>query len=158
MSKKKTAHDNNIITNRKAFHDYFLEDHYEAGIALEGWEVKALRAGRVQIKESYILIKDGELFLFGAYITPLASASTHIIADPARTRKLLLHRYEINRLIGAVEREGYTLAPINLYWKNGRVKINLAVAKGKKSYDKRASKKERDWQRQKSRVMKQHNQ
>ncbi|WP_072282077.1 SsrA-binding protein SmpB [Rappaport israeli] len=158
MSKKKPAHDNNIITNRKAFHDYFLEDHYEAGIALEGWEVKALRAGRVQIKESYILIKDGELFLFGAYITPLASASTHIIADPARTRKLLLHRYEINRLIGAVEREGYTLAPINLYWKNGRVKINLAVAKGKKSYDKRASKKERDWQRQKSRVMKQHNQ
>lgn len=158
MSKKKPAHDNNIITNRKAFHDYFLEDHYEAGIALEGWEVKALRAGRVQIKESYILIKDGQLFLFGAYITPLASASTHIIADPARTRKLLLHRYEINRLIGAVEREGYTLAPINLYWKNGRVKINLAVAKGKKSYDKRASKKERDWQRQKSRVMKQHNQ
>lgn len=158
MSKKKPAHDNNIITNRKAFHDYFLEDHYEAGIALEGWEVKALRAGRVQIKESYILIKDGELFLFGAYITPLASASTHIIADPVRTRKLLLHRYEINRLIGAVEREGYTLAPINLYWKNGRVKINLAVAKGKKSYDKRASKKERDWQRQKSRVMKQHNQ
>ncbi len=156
MSKKKPSHDNNIITNRKAFHDYFLEDHYEAGIALEGWEVKALRAGRIQIKESYILIKNGEIFLFGAYITPLPSASTHVLADPSRTRKLLLHRQEISRLVGAVEREGYTLAPINLYWKNGRIKLDIAIAKGKKDYDKRAARKDRDWQRQKAHVMKRH--
>ena len=144
MSKKSKEQDNNIITNRKAFHDYFLEEHFEAGIALEGWEVKALRAGRIQIKESHILVKSGEVFLFGAYITPLPSASTHVIADPSRTRKLLLHR------------NGYTLVPVNLYWKNGYVKVNLAIAKGKKAFDKRASEKDRDWARQKERLMKIH--
>ena len=157
MSKKKPAHDNNIITNKKAFHDYFLEEHFEAGISLEGWEVKALRAGRIQVKESHILVKDGEVFLFGAYITPLPSASTHVFPDPSRTRKLLLHRHEISKLIGAVERDGYTIAPVNLYWKNGYVKVNIAIAKGKKEFDKRAVKKDRDWQRQKARVMKAHN-
>lgn len=155
MSKKKQF-ENNIITNKKAFHDFFLEEHFEAGIALEGWEVKSLRAGKVQLKESYVLLKNGEVYLFGAYITPLSSASTHVFADPARTRKLLLHKHEIAKLIGAVEREGYTLAPINLYWKNGRVKLNLAIAKGKKAYDKRATEKDRDWQKQKSRMMKAH--
>lgn len=158
MSKKKQTPDNNIITNRKAFHDYFLEEHFEAGISLQGWEVKALRAKRIQIKESHVLVKDGEIFLFGAYINPLPAASTHVIADPSRTRKLLLHRHEISKLIGAVERDGYTLAPVNLYWKNGRVKLNIAIAKGKKAFDKRAVKKDRDWQRQKARVLKKHNQ
>jgi len=156
MSKKSKEQDNNIITNRKAFHDYFLEEHFEAGIALEGWEVKALRAGRIQIKESHILVKSGEVFLFGAYITPLPSASTHVIADPSRTRKLLLHRNEISKLIGAAERDGYTLVPVNLYWKNGYVKVNLAIAKGKKAFDKRASEKDRDWARHKERLMKIH--
>ena len=156
MSKKSKEQDNNIITNRKAFHDYFLEEHFEAGIALEGWEVKALRAGRIQIKESHILVKSGEVFLFGAYITPLPAASTHVIADPSRTRKLLLHRNEISKLIGAAERDGYTLVPVNLYWKNGYVKVNLAIAKGKKAFDKRASEKDRDWARQKERLMKIH--
>ena len=158
MSKKKPAHDKNIITNKKAFHDYFLEEHFEAGISLEGWEVKALRAGRIQVKESHILVKNGEVFLFGAYINPLPSASTHVFPDPSRTRKLLLHRHEISKLIGASERDGYTLIPINLYWKNGYAKVNLAIAKGKKEYDKRATKKDRDWQRNKARVMKTHNQ
>lgn len=153
MKQKKTP-DNNIITNKKAFHDYFLEEHFEAGLALEGWEVKALRAGRIQVKESHILVKNGELFLFGAYITPLPSASTHVFPDPSRTRKLLLHRREIAKLIGAAERDGYTLVPVNLYWKNGYVKVNLAIAKGKKEFDKRAVKKDRDWARQKERLMK----
>lgn len=157
MSKKSKAQDNNIVTNRKAFHDYFLEEQFEAGISLEGWEVKALRVKRIQIKESHILVKNGEVFLFGAYITPLPSASTHVIADPVRTRKLLLHRKEIARLIGAVERQGYTLAPVSLYWKNGRVKLNLAIAKGKKAFDKRAAEKDRDWARDKSRLMKNKN-
>ena len=115
MSKKSKETDNNIITNRKAFHDYFLEEHFEAGISLMGWEVKALRAGRVQIKESHILVKDREIYLFGAYITPLPAASTHVIADPSRTRKLLLHGREIAKLIGAAQRDGYTIVPVNLY-------------------------------------------
>lgn len=156
MSKKSKETGNNIITNRKAFHDYFLEEHFEAGISLMGWEVKALRAGRVQIKESHILVKDREIYLFGAYITPLPAASTHVIADPSRTRKLLLHSREIARLIGAAQRDGYTLIPVNLYWKNGYVKVNLAIAKGKKAFDKRASEKDRDWSRQKERLMKIH--
>ena len=133
MSKKSKETDNNIITNRKAFHDYFLEEHFEAGISLMGWEVKALRAGRVQIKESHILVK-----------------------DPSRTRKLLMHGREIAKLIGAAQRDGYTLVPVNLYWKNGYVKVNLAIAKGKKAFDKRASEKDRDWSRQKERLMKIH--
>ena len=156
MSKKSKETDNNIITNRKVFHDYFLEEHFEAGISLMGWEVKALRAGRVQIKESHILVKDLEIYLFGAYITPLPAASTHVIADPSRTRKLLLHGREIAKLIGAAQRDGYTLVPVNLYWKNGYVKVNLAIAKGKKAFDKRASEKDRDWSRQKERLMKIH--
>ena len=156
MSKKSKETDNNIITNRKDFHDYFLEEHFEAGISLMGWEVKALRAGRVQIKESHILVKDREIYLFGAYITPLPAASTHVIADPSRTRKLLLHGREIAKLIGAAQRDGYTLVPVNLYWKNGYVKVNLAIAKGKKAFDKRASEKDRDWSRQKERLMKIH--
>ena len=156
MSKKSKETDNNIITNRKAFYDYFLEEHFEAGISLMGWEVKALRAGRVQIKESHILVKDREIYLFGAYITPLPAASTHVIADPSRTRKLLLHGREIAKLIGAAQRDGYTLVPVNLYWKNGYVKVNLAIAKGKKAFDKRASEKDRDWSRQKERLMKIH--
>ena len=149
MSKKSKETDNNIITNRKAFHDYFLEEHFEAGISLMGWEVKALRAGRVHVK-------DREIYLFGAYITPLPAASTHVIADPSRTRKLLLHGREIAKLIGAAQRDGYTLVPVNLYWKNGYVKVNLAIAKGKKAFDKRASEKDRDWSRQKERLMKIH--
>ena len=156
MSKKSKETDNNIITNRKAFYDYFLEEHFEAGISLMGWEVKALRAGRVQIKESHILVKDREIYLFGAYITPLPAASTHVIADPSRTRKLLLHGREIAKLIGAAQRDGYTLVPVNLYWKNGYVKVNLAIAKGKKAFDKRASETDRDWSRQNERLMKIH--
>lgn len=157
MSKNKPK-DNSIITNKKAFHDYFLEEHFEAGIALQGWEVKSLRAGRVQIKESHILVKNGEIFLFGALITPLPSASTHVFPDPQRTRKLLLHKHQIAKLIGAAERDGYTPAPVSLYWKNGFVKIDLAIAKGKKEFDKRQVKKDRDWERQKARIMKAHNQ
>lgn len=155
--RKKTSDKNNIITNKKAFHDYFLEEHFSAGIALEGWEVKALRAGRVQLKESHVLIKKGEVFLFGALITPLPAASSHVFPDPQRTRKLLLHKNEIARLIGRTERDGYTIAPLNLHWQRGCVKLAIAVARGKKAFDKRQVKKDRDWQRQKSRVMKTHN-
>lgn len=153
MTKKKT-NDNTIINNKKASHDYFLEKFFEAGIVLEGWEVKSLRAGKIQIKESYILVKNQELFLFGAYITPLTSVSTHINPDQTRTRKLLLNKKEIYQLISAVEKEGYTIAPCALYWKKSRVKIKIAIAKGKKDFDKRASEKEKDWQKQKARLMK----
>ena len=152
MSKKETS-DNTIIRNKKAFHDYFIEEHFEAGLALQGWEVKSLRAGRAQIKESYVLIKDGEAYLFGCHISPLVSASTHVKPDPTRTRKLLLHRDEINRLIGASERKGYTLMPLALYWKHGRAKLDMGLAKGKKEHDKRESEKDRDWQREKQRLM-----
>lgn len=157
MAKKKKAPDNQIINNKKAFHDYFLEEHFEAGIALEGWEVKSLRAGRVQIKESHILVKNQEIFLFGALITPLPSASTHVFPDPQRTRKLLLHRHQIYKLMGAVERDGYTIMPISLYWKNGFVKVDIALARGKKAFDKRQSKRDHDWNLQKSRIMKNKN-
>src|SRR5512143_455745 len=152
MSKKETS-DNTIVRNKKAFHDYFIEEHFEAGLALQGWEVKSLRAGRAQIKESYVVIKNGEAFLFGCHISPLVSASTHIKPDPTRTRKLLLHRDEINRLIGASERKGYTLMPLALYWKHGRAKLDMGLAKGKKEHDKRDSEKDRDWQREKQRLM-----
>ncbi|MEQ8289842.1 MAG: SsrA-binding protein SmpB [Gammaproteobacteria bacterium] len=155
MSKDKPSGGSTIALNKKARHDYFIEERYEAGLALQGWEVKSLRAGKVQIVESYILLKNNEAFLFGALITPLPTVSTHYNADPTRTRKLLMHREEINRLIGAVERKGYSLVPTALYWKHGKVKLEIGVAKGKKAHDKRQSIKERDWERQKARILRQ---
>ncbi|MCU0936615.1 MAG: SsrA-binding protein SmpB [Gammaproteobacteria bacterium] len=143
-----------IVLNRFARHEYHLEDRFEAGLALEGWEVKSLRAGRIQIKDSYVLLKDGEAFLLGALITPLPTASTHIHPEPGRTRKLLLHRPEIDKLVGAVERKGYTVVPTAMYWKQGRAKVELALARGKKEHDKRATEKDRDWQREKAGLMK----
>ena len=152
--KKKPTHGNTIALNKKAKFDYHLEEKYEAGIALEGWEVKSMRAGRAQLKESYVIIRNGELFLFGAHISPLTSASTHTVADPTRMRKLLLNRREISHLIGSVERQGYTLVPVALYWKRGRAKLEIALAKGKKQHDKRSSIKDREWKRDKERMMK----
>lgn len=143
-----------IAENRKSRHDYFIEETFEAGVSLKGWEVKSIREGRVQLKESYILVKDGELFLFGAHISPLSTASTHVIADPVRNRKLLLHRKEISQLIGSVDRKGYTLVPLKLYWKAGRVKLLIALGKGKKLHDKRETIKQREWDREKQRLMK----
>ena len=157
MAKNKKTSSSTIAVNRKARHEYTIEDTFEAGLALTGWEVKSLRAGRVQMGESYVLVKEGELWWFGGHITPLASASTHVIADPTRTRKLLMHRTEIDRLTGQVERKGYTLVPLSLYWKHGRAKLDVGIAKGKKEHDKRAADRERDWKREKERVMK-HNQ
>jgi SsrA-binding protein len=142
-----------IAENRKARHEYFIEERLEAGLSLAGWEVKSLRAGKAQVAEAYVFIRDGEVFLHGAHITPLSSASTHVITDPTRTRKLLLHRAEIDRLVGAVERAGYTLVPLELYWKNGRAKLRIGLAKGKKQHDKRAAAKDRDWQRDKARLL-----
>ena len=143
-----------IVTNRKARHDFFIEENLEAGLALQGWEAKSLRAGRAQLKESYVVIKDAEAWLLGAHFSPLSSASTHVKADPTRNRKLLLHRRELDRLIGSVERKGYTLIPLSLYWKKGRAKLDLGLAKGKKQHDKRATDKDRDWKRQKERILK----
>ena len=142
-----------IISNKKAFHDYFIEEKFEAGIALEGWEVKAIRAGRANIKESYVIVRDGEVFIFGMHITPLAEASTHIHPDPLRTRKLLLHASQISKLIGKVERAGFTLMPLDLHYLRGRVKVEIGLAKGKKQHDKRDVEKERDWNREKARLM-----
>ncbi|MFO1504665.1 MAG: SsrA-binding protein SmpB [Steroidobacteraceae bacterium] len=142
-----------IAENRRARHDYFIEERYEAGISLMGWEVKSMRAGKAQIAEGYVVIRGGEIFLIGAHITPLSSASTHVITDPVRPRKLLLNRAEIDKLIGAVERSGYTIVPLELYWKGGRAKARIGLAKGKKQHDKRATEKDRDWQRDKARVM-----
>lgn len=142
-----------IADNKKAFHDYFIEERFEAGLVLEGWEVKSIRAGRAQIKEAYVLIKRGELFLIGAHISPLLSASTHVLPDPMRTRKLLLNRREIDELVGKVERAGYALVPLDLHYKKGRVKLSVGLAKGKKQHDKRETEKERDWVREKARVM-----
>lgn len=142
-----------IVENRKAFHDYFIERRYEAGIALEGWEVKAIRAGRVQLKEAYVIVNNGEIFLIGSHISPLPTASTHFTPDPVRTRKLLLHAREISDLIGSVERAGYTLVPLNLHYKDARVKIEIGLAKGKKQYDKRQDEKEKDWRREQQRLM-----
>jgi SsrA-binding protein len=144
-----------IIDNKKAFHDYFIEERYEAGMALEGWEVKSIRAGRVQIKEAYVIVKGEEVFLFGAHISPLPTASTHIKPDPVRTRKLLLKAEEISKLIGKVERAGYTLVPLNLHYTRGRVKCEVGLAKGKKQHDKRETEKQRDWQREQQSIMKQ---
>ena len=152
--KNKQQNDRTIAVNRKARHDYFIEDNIEAGLALEGWEVKSLRAGRGNLTESYAIVQNGEVFLLGAHFSPLPSASTHVQADPTRTRKMLLNRREIDRLIGAVERKGYTLVPLSLYWQRGRAKLDLGLAKGKKQHDKRTADKDRDWQRQRARIMK----
>ena len=154
--KQKGSGGSTIALNKKARHDYFIEANYEAGIALEGWEVKSLRAGRVQISEGYVIMQHGEAWLFGTHITPLATASSHINPDPTRSRKLLLHRRELDKLIGLVERSGYTLMPLALYWKAGRVKLDVGLAKGKKQHDKRASEKDRDWKREQGRLLKKH--
>ena len=145
-----------IALNKKAGHDYFIEQRIEAGVSLEGWEVKSLRAGRIQLKESYVRILHGEAFLLGAHISALSTASTHVNPDPVRTRKLLLKRAELNRLIGLTERAGYTLIPTAMYWKRGRAKLEIGLAKGKKLHDKRATEKDKDWQREKERLFKQH--
>lgn len=146
-----------IALNKRARYDYHIDDRYEAGLALQGWEVKSLRAGRVNFGDAYALIKAGELYLFGAQITPLIQASTHVVAEDRRNRKLLLHREEIDKLIGAVERKGYTLIPTALYWKNNRVKVEIGLARGKQEHDKRNTEKERDWNREKQRTMRSHN-
>ena len=151
---KAIGKNNDIARNKRARHDYFIEEEYEAGIALEGWEVKSLREGRAQLQESYVILRQGEVFLFGAHFSPLKSVSTHVSADPTRTRKLLLHSNEIGRLRGAVERRGYTLIPLSLYWKRGRAKLKIALAKGKKQHDKRATIREREWNRQQHRLLK----
>ena len=142
-----------IIQNKKAFHDYFIEDKYEAGIVLEGWEVKAIRDGRANIKEAYVIIQKGEIFLLGCHITPIGTASTHINPDNIRTRKLLLNNDEIVKLIGKVERSGFTLVPLDMHYKGSYVKCEIGLAKGKKQYDKRATEKEKDWNREKNRIM-----
>jgi SsrA-binding protein len=155
MSKQQKATDNpTIAENRQARHEYFIEETYEAGLSLQGWEVKSLRAGRVQLKEAYVFLRNAEAFIFGAHISALPTASTHVIPDPIRTRKLLLNRAELGRLVGAVERKGYTLVPLEMYWKGGRAKLKIGLAKGKKEHDKRETSKDRDWQREKSRLMK----
>jgi len=155
MSKKKPKiSDNTIAINKKARHDFFIEDDFEAGMVLEGWEVKSLRAGKVQIRDSHVFVKNGEAWLSNATITPLQTASTHIKPEPTRIRKLLLHRKELSTLVGAVERKGYTLVPLSMYWIRGRAKIKIGLAKGKQKHDKRATEKERDWNREKQRVLK----
>ncbi len=154
MAKSKQISENTIALNKKARHDYFINEKFEAGIALEGWEVKSLRSKSIQLKESYILLKQGEAWLLGAHISPLPSVSTHIAPDPVRTRKLLLHKKELSTLIGAVERKGFTLVPLSMYWKKGKAKVEIGLAKGKQKQDKRASIKERDWQRDKQRFLK----
>jgi len=154
MRKNKPDHSNVIAVNRKARHDYFIEERLEAGLSLEGWEVKSLRDGRAQLTESYVNIRNGEAWLVGAHFSPLTSTSTHIRADATRSRKLLLHRGELDRLVGAVERKGYALVPLDLHWTKGRVKIEVGLARGKKQHDKRATSKERDWARQKERILK----
>jgi len=143
-----------IVQNKKAFHDYFIEERFEAGIVLEGWEVKAIRAGRSNLKEAYVVIRDAALYLLGSHISPLPSASTHVTPDPVRTRKLLMKGGEISRLIGKVERAGYTLVPVDLHFTRGRVKVAIGLAKGKKQYDKRATEREREWVREKQRGFK----
>lgn len=152
MAKEQTA-PRVIAENRRARYDYFIEERLEAGLALEGWEVKALRAGRGQLSEAYVFLRNNEAFMTGAHISPLNTTSTHKVADPVRTRKLLLHRNQLDHLVGAVERRGYTIVPTELYWKNGRAKLQIGLAKGKQKHDKRATEKDRDWQRQKSRLL-----
>ncbi|HLT27111.1 MAG TPA: SsrA-binding protein SmpB [Zeimonas sp.] len=150
----KQSSERSIAQNRKARFDYFIEEDFEAGLELQGWEVKSLRAGKAQLTEAYVVLRDNQAWLLGAHITPLLSASTHVEPDPTRTRRLLLHRSEIDRLTGLVERRGYTLVPLELYWKNGRAKLAVGLAKGKKQHDKRAAEKERDWQIERARVLK----
>ena len=142
-----------IADNKKAFHDYFIEEKFETGLVLEGWEVKAIRAGRVQLKEAYVVVKNGAVYLIGCHISPLLSASTHILPDPTRSRKLLLHTSEINKLIGKTERAGFTLVPLNLHFSKGRIKLDIGLAKGKKQHDKRATEKDREWEREKQRLV-----
>ncbi|HET6604782.1 MAG TPA: SsrA-binding protein SmpB [Xanthomonadaceae bacterium] len=159
MAKKAAGKDSGstIALNKRARHEYHLLDRFEAGIALQGWEVKSLREGRIAFADSYAIVRNGQIYLFGAQITPLPTASTHVVADDRRTRKLLLHRAEIDRLVGSVEREGLTLIPTAMYWKKNKVKVELALAKGKQAHDKRAAIKDRDWERDKARVMRRHN-
>ena len=152
--KKPDKPDPSIAQNRKARFDYFIEETYEAGLVLQGWEVKSLRAGRAQLKEAYVFIKNDEAFLYGAHISALPTASTHFIPEPVRTRKLLLNRAELRQLAVAVDRKGYTIVPLELYWKNGKAKLKIGLAKGKQDHDKRNTEKDRDWQREKSRLMK----
>lgn len=154
QTKKSANSGSTIALNKKSRHDYTLEERFEAGLALQGWEVKSLRDGRIQLRDSYVILKDGEAWLVGALISPLPTASTHVQPEQQRTRKLLLHRSELNKLIGAVERKGYALVPTAMYWKKGRAKLEIALAKGKQAHDKRASIKERDWQRDKQRIIK----
>ncbi len=142
-----------IANNRKAWHDYFIEEKFEAGMVLEGWEVKAIRAGRLQLRDAYVIVRGGALWLLGCTITPLPTVSTHFVPDPSRTRKLLMHAREIDRLIGAVERSGYTLIPLDMHFSKGRIKLEVGLAKGKKQHDKRDTEKERDWQREKQRLI-----
>ncbi|MBA4382328.1 MAG: SsrA-binding protein [Sideroxydans sp.] len=143
-----------IINNKKAFHEYFIEEKYEAGLVLQGWEIKAIRDGRVQLKEAYVTTKDGALYLFGSHISPLTSASTHIVPDPTRTRKLLLHAHQIDKLIGKTQRAGYTIMPLDMHYKGGRVKLEIGLAKGKKEHDKRATERERESKREAAQAMK----
>ena len=145
-----------IVDNKKAFHDYFIEERYEAGVVLEGWEVKSIRAGRAQIKEAYVVLKGAEPFVIGMHISPLPTASLHVKPDPTRTRKLLLNAEEIRKLIGKVEQRGYTLVPLDLHYSKGRVKLAIGLARGKKQYDKRAAEKEKDWKREQGEIMKKH--
>ena len=143
-----------IVQNKKAFHDYTIEDRYEAGVVLEGWEVKAIRAGRAQLAEAYVVVRDGELYLLNSHISPLATASTHVNPDPVRTRKLLLHAAEIRKLIGKVERAGYSLVPLDLHFAKGRIKLEFGLAKGKRQFEKRDASAEKDWKREQSRLLK----
>jgi len=154
MSKKKPDKSHIIAANKRARHDYFIEDRLEAGLALEGWEVKSLRDGRAQLTESYVHIRNGEAWLVGAHFSPLTTTSTHVHAEPTRSRKLLIHRNELDRLVGAVERKGYALVPLDLHWTKGRVKLEVGLARGKKQHDKRAASKDRDWERQRARILK----
>jgi SsrA-binding protein len=142
-----------IVDNKKAFHDYFIEERFEAGLALQGWEVKAIRAGRVQLKEAYVILKNAEVWLIGCHISPLTTASSHVSTDPVRTRKLLLHAEEIRKLIGKVERAGYALVPLDLHYTKGRIKLAIGLAKGKKDFDKRETEKKRDWEKEKAQLM-----
>jgi SsrA-binding protein len=153
-SKKSANGGSTIALNKKARHEYSIEERFEAGLSLEGWEVKSLRAGKVQLVDAYVFVKNGEVFMSNCLITPLLTASTHIHPEPKRIRKLLLNRNEIDKLVGAVERKGYTLVPLAMYWKRGRAKLEIGLAKGKKAHDKRATEKDRDWQREKQRVLK----
>ncbi|PAV26836.1 SsrA-binding protein [Tamilnaduibacter salinus] len=157
VKKKKAPGGSTIALNKKARHEFHIEDRYEAGVSLQGWEVKAMRGGKAQITDAYILLKDGEAFLLGAQVTPLPTVSTHLIPDPTRTRKLLLHASELSKLIGATQQKGYTCVPLALYWKRNKVKCEIALVKGKKQYDKRQTEKERDWNRQKQRILREVN-